>query len=103
MFGQRRWLLKLFGAKVGKGVLLRPSVKVTYPWKVTLGDFAWLGEDVVLYSLGEIEIDANAVVSQRTYLCAASHDYTQPDFPIYAKKVCIGANNFTSSASSFDD
>jgi putative colanic acid biosynthesis acetyltransferase WcaF len=46
--------------------LLRPSVKVTYPWKVTIGNFAWLGEDVVLYSLGEIEIDANAVVSQRT-------------------------------------
>lgn len=45
----------------------------------------------VLYSLGEIEIGANAVVSQRTYLCAASHDYTQPGFPIYAKKVCIGA------------
>jgi putative colanic acid biosynthesis acetyltransferase WcaF len=91
MFGWRRWLLKLFGAKVGKGVLLRPSVKVTYPWKVTIGDFAWLGDDVVLYSLGEIEIGANAVVSQRSYLCAASHDYTQPDFPIYAKKVCIGA------------
>ncbi len=91
MFGWRRWLLKLFGAKVGKGVLLRPSVKVTYPWKVTLGDFVWLGDDVVLYSLGEIEIGANAVVSQRSYLCAASHDYTQPDFPIYAKKVCIGA------------
>ncbi len=45
---------------------------------------------MVLYSLGEIEIGANAVVSQRSHLCAASHDYTQPDFPIYAKKVCIG-------------
>ena len=39
MFGWRRWLLKLFGAKVGKVVLVRPSVKITYPWKVTLGDF----------------------------------------------------------------
>ncbi len=91
MFGWRRWLLKLFGAKVGQGVLVRPSVKTTYPWKVTIGDFAWIGDDVVLYSLGEIEIGANAVVSQRSYLCAASHDYTKPDFPIYAKKVCIGA------------
>jgi putative colanic acid biosynthesis acetyltransferase WcaF len=72
-------------------VLVRPSVKVTYPLKVTLSDFALLGDEVVLYSLGEIEIGVNAVVSQRSYLCAASHDYTQPDFPIYSKKVCIGA------------
>lgn len=91
MFGWRRWLLGLFGAKVGKAVLVRPSVKVTYPWKVSIGDFAWIGDDVVLYSLGEIEIGDHAVVSQRSYLCAASHDYTKPDFPIYDKKVCIGA------------
>ena len=91
MFGWRRWLLKLFGAKVGKAVLVRPSVKVTYPWKVSIGDHVWIGDDVVLYSLGEIEIGDHAVVSQRSYLCAASHDYTQADFPIYDKKVCIGA------------
>lgn len=91
MYSWRRWLLKLFGGKIGKEVLVRPSVKITYPWKVTIGDFAWIGDDVVLYSLGEIEIGVNAVVSQRSYLCAASHDYTQPDFPIFNKKVVIGA------------
>lgn len=91
MFAWRRWLLQLFGARVGKSVLLRPSVKTTYPWKVTIGDFAWVGDDVVLYSLGEIEIGDHAVVSQRSYLCAAGHDYTQPDFPIYDKKVSIGS------------
>ncbi|MFA6203888.1 MAG: putative colanic acid biosynthesis acetyltransferase [Gallionella sp.] len=91
MYGWRRWLLKLFGAKIGQDVLVRPSVKVTYPWKVSIGDYAWIGDDAVLYSLGEIEIGAGTVVSQRTYLCAASHDYAQSDFPIYDKKVCIGA------------
>lgn len=91
MFGWRRWLLRLFGARVGRGVLVRPSVRVTYPWKVTIGDHAWIGDDVVLYSLGEIEIGEHAVVSQRSYLCAASHDYQQPDFPIYAKKVTVDA------------
>lgn len=91
MFGWRNWLLRVFGAKVGQGVLIRPSAKITYPWKVHIGDFAWIGDDVVLYSLGEIEIGANAVISQRSYLCSASHDYTQPDFPIYTKKVCISA------------
>lgn len=91
MYGWRRWLLILFGAKIGQGVLVRPSVKITYPWKVAIGDFAWIGDDAVLYSLGEIEIGANAVVSQRCYLCAASHDYSKVDFPIYAKKVIVGA------------
>ncbi len=91
MFGWRRWLLSLFGAKIGRAVLLRPSVKVTYPWKVCIGDFAWIGDDVVLYSLGEIEIGEHAVISQRSYLCAASHDYSQADFPIVAKKITIGA------------
>jgi len=89
MFGWRRWLLKFFGAKVGKDVLLRSSVKVTYPWKVSIGNSAWIGDDVVLYSLGEIEIGDDVVVSQRSYLCAASHDYMQPDFPIYDQKICI--------------
>jgi putative colanic acid biosynthesis acetyltransferase WcaF len=90
MFGWRRWLLRLFGARVGKGVLIRPSAKVTYPWKVSIGDFAWIGDDVVLYSLGEIVIGKNAVVSQRSYLCAASHDYMQLDFPICDRKIYIG-------------
>ena len=91
MFGWRRWLLRMFGAKIGKKVLIRSSARVTYPWNVSIGDFAWVGDDAVLYSLGEIEIGANAVVSQRSYLCAASHVYMQVDFPIYAKKVHIGA------------
>ena len=91
MFGWRRWLLRLFGAKVGQSVLIRSSVKITYPWNVNIGDFAWVGDDVVLYSLGEIEIGPNAVVSQGAYLCAASHDYTKPDFPIFSKKICIGS------------
>lgn len=91
MYGWRNWLLRAFGAEIGKGVIVRPSAKITYPWKVTIGNHSWIGDDVVLYSLGEIEIGDNSVVSQWCYLCAASHDYTQPDFPIYARKVCIGA------------
>lgn len=90
-YGFRAWLLRAFGAKVGLGVVIRPTVTVTYPWKVSLGDHAWLGDDAVLYSLGEIEIGANAVVSQRSYLCAADHDHTQADFPIRARKITIGA------------
>lgn len=89
MYGWRRYLLKLFGAKIGKGVIIRPSVTITYPWKVTIGDYSWIGDDAVLYSLGEIEIGKNAIISQKSYLCTGSHDYDKLDFPIWAKKITI--------------
>ena len=89
MYGFRRFLLRLFGAEIGKKVILRPSVKTTYPWKVKIGDYSWIGDDVVLYSLGDIEIGKNVVISQRSYLCTGSHDYLKPSFNIYAKKIVI--------------
>lgn len=89
MYGWRRWLLRLFGAKIGKKVIVRPTAKITYPWKLHIGDYSWIGEDVVLYTLGEIEIGSNVVISQKSYICAASHDYTSLNFDIFANKVQI--------------
>jgi putative colanic acid biosynthesis acetyltransferase WcaF len=88
-YGFRRWLLRRFGSNVGQNVLIRPTVTITYPWKVSIGDCAWVGDHVVLYTLGEIEIGANAVVSQLSYLCTGSHDYSRPDFPIYAQNITV--------------
>jgi putative colanic acid biosynthesis acetyltransferase WcaF len=88
-YGWRRFLLKLFGAKIGKNVMLRPSVTVTYPWKLTIGDDSWVGDHVTLYTLGPIVIGRDAVVSQHSYLAAASHDYTRPSFDIYQKQITI--------------
>jgi len=89
-YGWRRFWLRRFGAQIGKKALIRPSVKITYPWKVSIGDFSWIGDDVVLYSLGEIEIGSNTVISQKSYLCTGSHDYTKQTFDIFAKKVKVG-------------
>jgi putative colanic acid biosynthesis acetyltransferase WcaF len=89
MYGWRRFLLRLFGAKIGKKVIIRPSVSLTYPWKVSIGDYSWIGDNVVLYSLGEIEIGNNVVISQKSYLCTGSHDYNKSAFPIYAEKIII--------------
>jgi putative colanic acid biosynthesis acetyltransferase WcaF len=91
LYGWRRLLLRLFGARIGKDVLIRPSAQVTYPWKLEIGDHAWVGDDVVLYTLGPIRIGAHAVVSQRAYICAGSHDYRRIDFAILAAAVEIGA------------
>jgi len=89
MYGWRNALLRLFGAKIGKGVMLRPTVRITYPWKLKIGDNVWCGDFVELYTLGEIEIGADVVVSQNSYICAASHDHTVPTFDIYTKRVII--------------
>jgi putative colanic acid biosynthesis acetyltransferase WcaF len=89
MYGFRRFLLRLFGAKIGKKVIIRPTVRITYPWKVSIGNYSMVGDDVVLYSLGDIEIGDNVVISQKSYLCTGSHDYLQIDFPIFAKKITI--------------
>lgn len=89
LYGWRRWLLRLFGARVGRNALIRSSVRVTYPWKVSIGDHAWVGDFVELYSLGPITIGDNAVVSQFSHLCTGSHDYASETFDIFAKPIVI--------------
>ena len=89
MYGWRRALLRMFGAKIGRGVLVRPTARVTFPWKVAIGDHSWIGDFVELYSLGPITIGKNAVVSQLSYICTGSHDFASPTFDIYARPVVI--------------
>lgn len=90
MYVWRVWLLRLFGARIGKNVLVRPSVRVTYPWKLEIGDYSWIGDEVNLYTLGEIKIGSHTVVSQKSYLCTGSHDFTKVTFDIYALPIFIG-------------
>lgn len=88
-YGWRRFLLRLFGAKIGTRVLIRASVKVTYPWKVSIGDYSWIGDDCVLYSLGEINIGKNVAVAHKVYFNTGGHNYTKPSFDIFSKPVVI--------------
>lgn len=89
MYRWRNFLLRLFGAKIGHDVIIRPTARITYPWKLTVGDHAWIGDNVDLYTLGEITIGAHAVVSQRSYLCTGSHDPASRTFRIYAKPIVV--------------
>ena len=89
MYGWRRFLLRLFGANIGSGVLIRPTVRITYPWKVVIGHHAWIGDDVVLYSLGTIIIGSHSVISQRSYICAGSHDVASKEFRIIAEPIIV--------------
>ena len=89
MYGWRRFLLRSFGATVGNNVIIRPSAKIQFPWKVTIGDDSWIGDEVNLYSLGEIKIGEDVVISQRSYICTGTHDATLKTFDISSHKITI--------------
>ena len=89
-FAWRRFLLRLFGAKIGRKVLLRPTVRVTYPWKTEIGDFSWVGDHVELYSLDCISIGSHSVISQRSYLCTGSHDMADLAFSYITAPITVG-------------
>ncbi|WP_165958221.1 colanic acid biosynthesis acetyltransferase WcaF [Segetibacter sp. 3557_3] len=70
-------------------MIIRASVHTHFPWKVTIGDYSWIGDGVVLYSLADINIGNNVVISQKSYLCAGSHDYRYVEFPTTNSPITI--------------
>lgn len=94
MYSWRATLLRLFGAKVGKNSVIRSTVKVTYPWKIEIGENVWIGDNVELYSLGKIKVGDNSVISQRSYICTGSHDYKSLTFNIFAQDIIIGSSTW---------
>jgi putative colanic acid biosynthesis acetyltransferase WcaF len=88
--GFRNWLLRIFGAKVGKGVKIRPTARFTYPWKVEIGDYSWIGDDVVIYSLDRVRIGCQCVISQKSYLCTGTHDLSDRAFALQTAPIHIG-------------
>ncbi|MGQ4650275.1 hormogonium polysaccharide biosynthesis acetyltransferase HpsU [Lyngbya aestuarii] len=86
----RCWLLRLFGAKIGIGTVIRPTARFTYPWKVTIGEYSWIGDNVVFYSLEPIDIGQHCVISQKCYLCTGSHDLKDPAFGLIVSGITVG-------------
>ena len=86
----RRLLLRLFGARVGKGAQIMPSVHVWAPWNLSLGDHATVSHGVDLYNVDRIEIGSHATVSQRAFLCTATHDVDHPHMPLKTAPIRIG-------------
>ncbi|MEM8874607.1 MAG: WcaF family extracellular polysaccharide biosynthesis acetyltransferase [Planctomycetota bacterium] len=89
-YGWRRFLLRLFGAEIGKHVRVRPSAHIEIPWNVEIDDHAMVGDSAILYSLGKITIGKRVVISQYAHLCAGTHDFNDPEFPLLRPPITVG-------------
>lgn len=85
--GWRRSLLRLFGAEVGKKVVLKPRLRVKFPWRLKIGDYSWIGENVWIDNLAPVTIGSHACLSQGAYLCTGSHDWTRDSFDLITRSI----------------
>lgn len=90
LWGWRRFLLRLFGARIGREAHIYPTVRITIPWNVTIGDQSAVGDRAILYALGPITIADRVTISQGAHLCAGTHDYRDPAMPLQKRPIAIG-------------
>jgi putative colanic acid biosynthesis acetyltransferase WcaF len=83
------FLLKLFGAKLGRGVVVKPSVNIKYPWKLQIGNHSWIGEEVWIDNLSDVIIGNNVTLSQGALLVTGSHDHTQQTFDFISSPIIL--------------
>lgn len=88
-YGWRAALLRAFGARVGQGSRIYPSVQVMFPWNLDLGDHVVVGAGAQLYALAPIRIASSVLISQGAHLCAGSHDHRQPHYPLVLKPIAV--------------
>jgi putative colanic acid biosynthesis acetyltransferase WcaF len=88
-FAWRRAVLRAFGAKIGPHVNVYASTRFYMPWNVEVEEWAGIGEDVLIYSLGRVKIGRCATISYRTHICAGTHDFRDPTLPLLKPGVVI--------------
>lgn len=82
-------LLRLFGATIGTGVVIKPSVNIKYPWNLKIGDYTWIGENVWIDNLAMVSIGANCCISQGAMLLCGNHNYKKSTFDLIVKPITI--------------
>ena len=87
-------LLRWFGARIGQGVVIKPSVEVKYPWHLVIGDHCWVGERVWIDNLTTVRMENNVCVSQGVYLCTGNHDWSDPGFGLLIAPIQLGEGSW---------
>lgn len=82
-------VLKLFGASIGKYVVIKPRVTIKYPWFLSIGDYSWIGEGVWIDNIAKVSIGSHCCVSQGAYLLTGNHDYTKCSFDLIIGKIIL--------------
>jgi putative colanic acid biosynthesis acetyltransferase WcaF len=90
LWGWRVVMLRLFGARIGQGVHIHPSVRIAVPWNLEVGDHTAVGDGAILYNLGIITLGPNVTVSQFAHLCAGTHDHRRSDLPLVKAAITVG-------------
>jgi putative colanic acid biosynthesis acetyltransferase WcaF len=90
-YAWRRFLLRCFGARLGHRAGVHASTRIVHPWWLEMGDWTMIGPGSTVYNLGKISIGHHTVISQDVYLCAGTHDYTDPTMPLLKPPIVIGA------------
>ena len=87
--GLKRSLLRAFGAKVGRGVIVKPRVTIKYPWKLSIGDHCWIGEKVWIDNLGQVTLGNHCCLSQGALLLCGNHNYKKPTFDLIVGDITL--------------
>ncbi|NCF64286.1 MAG: colanic acid biosynthesis acetyltransferase WcaF [Gammaproteobacteria bacterium] len=88
--GWRVWILRRFGARIGTGVVVKPYVKVKFPWRLKIGDHSWIGERVWIDNLAEVEIGSHCCLSQGAFLCTGNHRWDKDSFDLATLPIVLG-------------
>jgi putative colanic acid biosynthesis acetyltransferase WcaF len=88
-YGPKRFLLRLFGAKTGDGVIIKPHVTIKYPWNLVTGDHVWIGENVWIDNLAKVTLSSNSCVSQGALLLCGNHNYRKRTFDLMVGEITL--------------
>lgn len=89
MSAPKRAILRAFGARIGQNLTIKPNVRIKYPWRLSIGDHVWIGQDSWIDNLADVRIGSHVCLSQRAYLCTGGHDHRRRGFDLKVGEIAL--------------